>query len=193
MTPENAAETHELVDHVNLVVHRGEIFGFPGPNGARKSTTIRSTLCGLLQPTSAEAIVGGPDVATDSDRIAPSLEHIFVDLFRKSHMSLEHQARGRGKTMTTGNSVETRELVKRFGAFVAVDDVNLVVRRGEIVGFPGPNGAWKSTTIRMRRGLLQPTSAEEIVGDSDRIALSIDLVRKSDISPERQRGGEARP
>jgi len=77
--------------------------------------------------------------------------------------------------MTTENAVETRELVKRFGAFVAVDHVNLVVRRGEIFGFLGPNGAGKSTTIRMLCGLLQPTSGEAIVGglnvatDSERI------------------------
>ena len=49
-------------------------------------------------------------------------------------------------------------LVKRFGNFVAVDRLNLTVRKGEVFGFLGPNGAGKSTTIRMLCGLLRPTS-----------------------------------
>jgi drug efflux transport system ATP-binding protein len=65
------------------------------------------------------------------------------------------------------NAVEIRNLVKRFGSFVAVDDVNLEVRRGEIFGFLGPNGAGKSTTIRMLCGLLQPTSGSATVGGLD--------------------------
>ena len=65
------------------------------------------------------------------------------------------------------NAVETRDLVKRFGDFVAVDRVNLDVRRGEIFGFLGPNGAGKSTTIRMLCGLLKPTSGSAKVGGMD--------------------------
>ena len=65
------------------------------------------------------------------------------------------------------NAVEIRNLVKRFGSFVAVDDVNLEVRRGEIFGFLGPNGAGKSTTIRMLCGLLKPTSGSATVGGLD--------------------------
>jgi ABC-2 type transport system ATP-binding protein len=65
------------------------------------------------------------------------------------------------------NAVETRDLVKRFGDFVAVDRVNLDVRRGEIFGFLGPNGAGKSTTIRMLCGLLGPTSGSAKVGGLD--------------------------
>src|SRR6202167_6299644 len=65
------------------------------------------------------------------------------------------------------NAVEIRDLVKRFGAFLAVDHVNLEVQRGEIFGFLGPNGAGKSTTIRMLCGLLQPTSGSATVGGLD--------------------------
>jgi ABC-2 type transport system ATP-binding protein len=65
------------------------------------------------------------------------------------------------------NAVETRDLVKRFGDFVAVDNVNLDVRRGEIFGFLGPNGAGKSTTIRILCGLLEPTSGSATVGGLD--------------------------
>jgi ABC-2 type transport system ATP-binding protein len=52
------------------------------------------------------------------------------------------------------NSVETQDLVKTFGGFVAVDQVSLTVEKGEIFGFLGPNGAGKSTTIRMLTGLI---------------------------------------
>jgi ABC-2 type transport system ATP-binding protein len=65
------------------------------------------------------------------------------------------------------NAVEIRDLVKRFDTFVAVDHVNLTVRRGEIFGFLGPNGAGKSTTIRMLCGLLKPTSGSATVGGLD--------------------------
>jgi len=65
------------------------------------------------------------------------------------------------------SAVEIRDLVKRFGSFVAVDHINLEVGRGEIFGFLGPNGAGKSTTIRMLCGLLQPTSGKATVGGLD--------------------------
>jgi ABC-2 type transport system ATP-binding protein len=65
------------------------------------------------------------------------------------------------------NAVQMRDLVKRFGDFVAVDRVTMDVRRGEIFGFLGPNGAGKSTTIRMLCGLLAPTSGSATVGGLD--------------------------
>jgi len=65
---------------------------------------------------------------------------------------------------TPANTIEVRHLTRRFGQFVAVDDVSFDVRRGEIFGFLGSNGAGKSTTIRMLCGLLRPTSGTAIVG-----------------------------
>ncbi len=64
-----------------------------------------------------------------------------------------------------GWAVETENLVKTFGEFVAVDHVSLRVSKGEIFGFLGPNGAGKSTTIRMLCGLLTPTSGKALVRD----------------------------
>jgi ABC-2 type transport system ATP-binding protein len=64
-------------------------------------------------------------------------------------------------------SVEVADLVKRFGDFVAVDRINLEVRKGEVFGFIGPNGAGKSTTIRMLCGLLKPTSGRAMVAGFD--------------------------
>jgi drug efflux transport system ATP-binding protein len=65
------------------------------------------------------------------------------------------------------NAVEIHHLVKRFGDFVAVDNVSLEVARGEIFGFLGPNGAGKSTTIRILCGLLEPTSGDATVAGFD--------------------------
>ena len=54
--------------------------------------------------------------------------------------------------------LEAKHLTRRFGAFVAVNDVSFRVPRGKVFGFLGPNGSGKSTTIRMLTGLLEPTS-----------------------------------
>ena len=64
-------------------------------------------------------------------------------------------------------SVEVEHLTKRFGAFVAVDDVTFEAHRGEIFGFLGPNGSGKSTTIRILCGLLRPTSGRAKVAGID--------------------------
>jgi len=64
-------------------------------------------------------------------------------------------------------AVHLDKLVKRFGDFVAVDNVSLDVRPGEIFGFLGPNGAGKSTAIRILCGLLAPTSGSATVGGFD--------------------------
>lgn len=69
--------------------------------------------------------------------------------------------------MADTGAIEVRELTKRFGAFTAVDNVNFTVKRGEVFGFLGANGAGKSTTIRMLCGLLQPTSGTATVGGYD--------------------------
>jgi len=65
------------------------------------------------------------------------------------------------------NAIEVKHLSRRFGAFVAVNDVSFNVATGEIFGFLGSNGAGKSTTIRMLSGLLQPSSGTAIVGGID--------------------------
>ena len=69
--------------------------------------------------------------------------------------------------MTDQIAIEARHLTRRFGAFVAVNDVSFQVRAGEVFGFLGSNGAGKSTTIRMLCGLLKPTSGTAIVGGVD--------------------------
>lgn len=60
-------------------------------------------------------------------------------------------------------AVHVEHLTRTFGSFTAVDDISLDVRRGEIFGFLGANGAGKTTAIRMLCGLLPPTSGEATV------------------------------
>jgi ABC-2 type transport system ATP-binding protein len=63
--------------------------------------------------------------------------------------------------------IETEQLTRRFGDRVAVDRLDMQVRRGVVTGFLGPNGAGKTTTIRMLLGLIRPSSGVARVCDVD--------------------------
>ena len=67
-------------------------------------------------------------------------------------------ARGEQTAYEASMAVQIRGLAKRFGAVVAVDGVDLDVRRGSFFGLVGPNGAGKTTTLAMVTGLLRPDS-----------------------------------
>lgn len=59
--------------------------------------------------------------------------------------------------------LKMERVVKRFGNFIALDGINLEVKRGEIYGFIGPNGAGKTTTIRILLGILRATSGKATI------------------------------
>jgi ABC-2 type transport system ATP-binding protein len=65
--------------------------------------------------------------------------------------------------MTNNTVISVKNLVKKFGSFIANDDLNFEVFEGEIFGFLGANGAGKTTAIRILSGLSEPTSGEVIV------------------------------
>ena len=69
--------------------------------------------------------------------------------------------------------IYVENLTRRFGDFVAVDHINFEVNEGEVVGYLGPNGSGKTTTIRMLLGLLAPSEGEATV-------LGYDVVRQSE-------------
>ena len=71
------------------------------------------------------------------------------------------------KPLATDNVIEVEHLVKAFGTFHAVDDITFSVKRGEIFGFLGANGAGKTTAMHMLTGLNQPTSGTGHVGGYD--------------------------
>jgi ABC-2 type transport system ATP-binding protein len=64
-------------------------------------------------------------------------------------------------------AIDVRGLTRRFGRFVAVDNLSFTVDRGEVFGFLGSNGAGKSTTIRMLCGLLAPSAGTALVDGID--------------------------
>ncbi|MBB6461175.1 ABC transporter ATP-binding protein [Flammeovirga kamogawensis] len=70
--------------------------------------------------------------------------------------------------METGNNIITaNKLTKKFGDFKAVNEITFDVKKGEIFGFLGANGAGKSTAMKMLTGLLSPTSGEASVAGYD--------------------------
>lgn len=78
-------DTLTAVDHLNLEIPRGEIFGLVGPDGAGKTTTLRM-LCGLLNPSEGQAWVAGHDVVRDTQAVKDSIGYmaqrfgLYVDL-----------------------------------------------------------------------------------------------------------------
>ena len=77
----------------------------------------------------------------------------FADIFNPP--GIEHE---QASDVKDENVIEVEHLVKAFGSFHAVDDISFTVKRGEIFGFLGANGAGKTTAMHMLTGLNQPTS-----------------------------------
>ena len=86
----------------------------------------------------------------------------FADIFNPP--GIEHVQGGEVKDE---NVIEVEHLVKAFGKFHAVDDISFTVKRGEIFGFLGANGAGKTTAMHMLTGLNQPTSGTGRVAGYD--------------------------
>jgi ABC-2 type transport system ATP-binding protein len=81
--------------------------------------------------------------------------------------------------------IELKALTKRYGNFVAVDNLNLLIPKGEIFGFIGPNGAGKTTTINMIGGILAPTSGIVMICGINMASDSEKAKRKIGFIPER--------
>jgi ABC-2 type transport system ATP-binding protein len=96
----------------------------------------------------------------------PRFEDAFVDLLSKDRVrTVEPKLEPRPRQV--GAAIEVSALGRRFGDFVAVDNVDFAVSRGEIFGLLGPNGAGKSTIFRMLCGLLKPTAGTARVAGVD--------------------------
>lgn len=76
--------------------------------------------------------------------------------------------------------IEVKNITKKYGSFVAVDNVSFEVKDNEIVGFLGPNGAGKSTTMNMLTGFIEPTDGKIIINGFD--------ISKSPIKAKKQIG-----
>jgi len=84
----------------------------------------------------------------------------------------------------SNDTIEIKELIKRFGDIVAVDQISFSVHRGEIFGFLGPNGAGKTTTIRMLTGFLTPDSGGVFIDGIDIRKNPIKAKMKMGVIPE---------
>lgn len=102
-----------------------------------------------------------------SEPVPPRFEDAFIDLLGGVPGGNSPLVDQMPEAAGNGNMVECRSLTKRFGDFVAAEDVSFSVRKGEIFGLLGPNGAGKSTTFKMLCGLLNPSSGEARVAGMD--------------------------
>lgn len=136
---------------------------------------------GVIQGRSVRLVLRAPeDVATVAQLAAsgsetaivesaePRLEDAFVDHLGGGPDGRSKLAEAMPDVADRGQPViEARGLSKRFGDFVAADDMTFSIPRGEIFGLLGPNGAGKSTTFKMLCGLLAPSSGEGRVAGFD--------------------------
>lgn len=83
-----------------------------------------------------------------------------------------------------GNVIELSDLTKKYGAFTAVDHLNLKIRKGEIFGLLGPNGAGKSTVILMMLGLTEPTGGSISIRGIDPTVYPLEVKRTIGYLPE---------
>ncbi len=98
----------------------------------------------------------GEDVKIEA--IEPIFEDCFVDILNiktKAHSQLVENMKNIEKSSL--KLIEAKSLTKKFGNFIATDNIDFEIGNGEIFGFLGPNGAGKSTTFKMLCGLLTPT------------------------------------
>ncbi|MFZ5817820.1 MAG: ABC transporter ATP-binding protein [Bacillota bacterium] len=83
-----------------------------------------------------------------------------------------------------GSAIETRGLVKRYGSFTAVENLDLTIAPGEVFGLLGPNGAGKTTTILMLLGLTEPTAGTARVLGLDPVRDPIGVKRLTGYLPD---------
>jgi ABC-2 type transport system ATP-binding protein len=146
------------------------------PEGGRVRFVLRAATGGQ----GPSAVRHGPLIGVAIEAVPARFEDGFMVLLRQRVGDLgtgRPIARPSSRTSTPVNQrhqlldhevvVEVNDLVRRFGAFTAVDHVSFDVRRGEIFGLLGPNGAGKTTTFRMLCGLLAATSGNLRVAGVD--------------------------
>ena len=113
----------------------------------------------VMRQPQAPVIPAGLATGAAAKPVPPRLEDAFVSLLADSHAQPAPQREGGTNGVRAGDTVvEVHDLCRNFGDFAAVKRVTFSVRRGEIFGLLGANGAGKSTTFRMLCGLLPSSS-----------------------------------
>jgi ABC-2 type transport system ATP-binding protein len=163
-----------------LVLHQGKTLAEGPPSEVRELAAGRTFLAEppagknarwlqarMLDDPRADDLINDTVIAP----AAPRFEDGFMILLRQisaepitaGAMTIDRPPERRSEEAV----VEVRDLVRRFGAFTAVDHVSFEVKRGEIFGLLGPNGAGKTTTFRMLCGLLPATGGSLKVASAD--------------------------
>ncbi len=123
------------VDSIDFEVERGAIFGFLGANGAGKSTTIRM-LCGLLEPTSGTATVGGFDIRREPEKVKRSIGYM-------------------SQKFSLYEDLTVAENIRFFGAVYGLSKRSLDSRLDRILGMAGLRGREQSLARTLPSGWKQ--------------------------------------
>ena len=135
-------------------------------DGIIQGKDVRIVLREKNAPIDLAKLDAGPDVQLDPTE--PRFEDAFVDILGGGPGGESLLAQNipylQGEREIV---IEARGLTKKFGNFVAADDITFQIHKGEIFGLLGPNGAGKSTTFKMMCGLLKPTAGQAFVNGLD--------------------------
>jgi len=140
------------------------------PDGGRVRVVLRSAGQSGTAPAQPAAPQAASLQAASLQVLPPGFEDGFMELLQrqvKRERPAPLQLARVAPAAQAGPAVRVADLMKRFGAFVAVDRISFEVQRGEIFGLLGPNGAGKTTTFRMLCGLLTPSGGELHVAGAD--------------------------
>jgi ABC-2 type transport system ATP-binding protein len=161
----------------------GRVFKMTGISNRRKVLTLtlqqENVLDAIIQGQDLRIVLRQKDHPLDITKLdagpdaklvptAPRFEDAFVDILGGGHAGESLLAANTPLVKEKRNIVvEAKNLTKKFGSFVAADDITFQIHRGEIFGLLGPNGAGKSTTFKMMCGLLKPTAGQAYVNGLD--------------------------
>lgn len=129
---------------------------------------VRIVMARAVTPNSEQLWPGGPELAIEA--VPPSIEDAFVATLRSSGGMAPAHSTGAATYSAHGDNedvIVVRDATRRFGDFQAVKGISFTVRRGEVFGLLGANGAGKSTTFRMLCGLLPASGGELRVAGYD--------------------------
>ena len=123
------------VDNISFNVKKGEVFGFLGANGAGKSTTIRM-LCGIISPTSGDAMVGGYSIAKESDKVKTKIGYM-------------------SQRFSLYNDLTVEENINFFGGVYGLDGKELIDRKNWVLSIADLKGKEKLLTASLPGGIKQ--------------------------------------
>jgi ABC-2 type transport system ATP-binding protein len=147
--------------HRIALMHAGTIVAEGTPDDVRRPGKRSVTEGAVTEGAVTEGAAKEGAVTSEA-----TLEDVFLDLLGGGERGTR-VAFPSAVTPATGDPIECRGVTRQFGAFTAVDRVDLTVRRGEIFGLLGPNGAGKTTLIKMMCGLLEPSAGRIAIAGID--------------------------